>query len=54
MEHPDGGAGQELPLAQRLFDSPFLLLMAGVAIPYLVYGLWGLVELMRLPRAPLP
>ena len=43
-----------VPLGQRLYDRPFLLLVAGLAVMAIVYTLWGLVEIMTLPRASLP
>jgi hypothetical protein len=55
---PEEGAGQTqnspIPLGQRLFDSPFLLLIAGFLIMACVYTLWGLWEIMSLPQATLP
>jgi hypothetical protein len=43
-----------IPLGQRLFDSPFLLLTAGVLIMVALYTGWGLWEILTLPVAPLP
>ncbi len=37
-----------------MFDSPFLLLIAGFLIMACVYTLWGLWEIMSLPQATLP
>ena len=45
---------RDVPLGQRLFDKPFLLLAAGILVMLGFYTLWGLVELLRLPRATLP
>lgn len=45
---------RDAPLGQRLFDRPFLLLVAGIVVMIACYTLWGLVELIRLPRATLP
>ena len=42
------------PLGQRLFDSVFLLLGAGILVMVTFYTLWGLWEILTLPRAPLP
>lgn len=42
------------PLLQRLYDSPFLLLVAGIAVMVLFYTVWGLWEIVTLPQAPLP
>ncbi len=45
---------QEVPLGQRLFDRPFLLLAAGVIVMAAFYTLWGLYEVLSLPVATLP
>jgi hypothetical protein len=45
---------RDVPLGQRLYDKPFLLLVAGVLVMIAFYTLWGLAELIRLPKAPLP
>lgn len=42
------------PLGQRLYDSPFLLLIAGIVVMVLFYTGWGLWEVATLPPAPLP
>lgn len=47
-------AGDVPPLGQRLLDSPFLLLAAGLAVMFLFYTAWGLVEIYTLPTATLP
>jgi len=44
----------DIPLAQRLYDSPFLLLVAGLVIMLLVFTGWGLYEVLSLPQATLP
>ena len=55
----DGGgeaprSNESVPLGQRLYDRPFLLLVAGFAVMAIVYTLWGLVEILSLPQATLP
>jgi hypothetical protein len=45
---------RDVPLGQRLFDNPFLLLVAGILVMIGFYTLWGLVELLRMPTATLP
>jgi hypothetical protein len=45
---------EKIPLGQRIFDSPFLLLVAGIVVMFLFYTGWGLIELARLGDAPLP
>ncbi len=53
MAHPSPSE-RDVPLGQRLFDRPFLLLVAGIVVMAVFYTLWGLVELIRLPAATLP
>ena len=54
-EQPEKGrADAGVPLGQRLLDSPFLLLFAGVVIMVVFYTAWGLYEIMSLKPAPLP
>jgi hypothetical protein len=45
---------QPIPLGQRLLDRPFLLLVAGLIVMFGFYTLWGLYEILSLPKAPLP
>ncbi len=47
-------AGDEVPLGQRLFDRPFLLLAACLVVMFVFYTGWGLLELASLGDAPLP
>ena len=44
----------EIPLGQRLFDRPYLLLAAGLVVMFVFYTGWGLLELASLTYAPLP
>jgi hypothetical protein len=48
------GPSQPVPLGQRLLDSPFLLLLAGLVIMFIVYTGWGLMEILTLPKGLLP
>jgi hypothetical protein len=43
-----------IPLGQRLFERPFLLLVVGLVVMLGFYTIWGLVEVMMLPEATLP
>jgi hypothetical protein len=53
--HPPGDERtEEIPLGQRLFDSPFLLLIVGVVVMVVFYTGWGLWEIASLTPAPLP
>ena len=49
-----GRAPEQVPLGQRLFDNPFLLLVAGILVMVVFYTGWGLYEVMTLPRSTLP
>lgn len=51
---PTEGSNQKVPLGQRLLDSPFLLLIAGIVVMALFYTGWGIVEILSLTPAPLP
>ena len=54
MDEPLKTEVEEVPLGQRLFDRPFLLLLLGIVVMFGFYTIWGLVEIMLLPEAPLP
>jgi hypothetical protein len=45
---------EEIPLAQRLMDNPYLLLVAGIVVMVVLYTGWGLWEILSLTPAPLP
>jgi hypothetical protein len=45
---------QPEPLGQRLLNSPFLLLAAGIVVMVVFYTGWGLFEIMSLPTSKLP
>jgi hypothetical protein len=45
---------EPVPLGQRLLDRPFLLLVAGLVVMLAFYTLWGLYEILSLPKATLP
>lgn len=47
---PSGG-DEPIPLMQRVLDNPFLLLFLGVAVPALLYLIWGIVEIVQIPLA---
>jgi len=51
-EAPQGS--EEIPLGQRLFDSPYLLLVACLVVMFVFYTGWGLLEIASLTDAPLP
>ena len=39
------------PLAQRILDNPFILLFLGVAVPAVLYLIWGIMEIVSIPVA---
>jgi hypothetical protein len=43
-----------VPLGQRLYDRPFLLLGFGLVVMFVFYTIWGVIEVMMLPQATLP
>jgi hypothetical protein len=45
---------EPVPVGQRLFDRPFLLLAAGLFVMVLFYTGWGLVEIYRMAPGTLP
>lgn len=50
----EDGRPEEIPLGQKLYDSPFILLIAGILIMFICFTGWGLWEILSLPPAPLP
>jgi hypothetical protein len=48
------GPREPIPLGQRLLDSPFLLLIAGMVVMFVFFTGWGLYEIASLAKAPLP
>ncbi len=42
---------EKIPFMQRVLDDPFLLLFLGVAIPTVLYTLWGVMEVASIPIA---
>ena len=50
--HDDPGA--PVPFGQRLYDSPIVLLILGLAVMFVFYTIWGMYEIMSLPQATLP
>lgn len=42
---------EPIPFMQRLLDNPFLLLFLGIALPTVLYIVWGVMEIVSLPIA---
>jgi hypothetical protein len=53
MEHPHDDQNAPVPWMQQLLDNPFLLLFLGVALPTVLYILWGVMEIATVPISPL-
>lgn len=47
-----GGADSEpIPFMQRLLDNHWLLLILGIAVPTVLYIIWGVMEVAQIPLA---
>ena len=42
---------EPVPAMQQLLDNPFLLLFIGVAMPTVLYVIWGVMEIVGIPIA---
>ena len=40
-----------VPAMQQILDNPFLLLFLGIAMPTVLYIVWGVMEIVSLPIA---
>ena len=45
---------EDVPFWQKIYDRPFILLLAGLVVMFGFYTLWGIYEVMSLPAATLP
>jgi hypothetical protein len=53
-QQPNVQGNEEIPLGQRLFERPFLLLAFGLLVMFVFFTIWGMMEIMSLGPAPLP
>jgi hypothetical protein len=44
---------EKVPAMQALLENPFLLLFIGVAVPTVIYTVWGIMEIVGIPLSPL-
>ncbi len=44
----------EIPRGQKLYDNPWILLVAGLVVMFVFYTIWGMYEVLSLPQAKLP
>jgi hypothetical protein len=42
---------ERIPAMQHLLDNPFLLLFLGIAVPTVLYIVWGVMEIVNIPIA---
>lgn len=38
-----------IPIMQQILDNPFLLLFLGIAMPTVLYIVWGVMEIVTIP-----
>ena len=48
---PDLPEDEPVPAMQQLLDNPFLLLFIGIAMPTVLYIVWGVMEIVGIPVA---
>jgi hypothetical protein len=44
---------ERIPAFQQMLDNPFLLLFLGIALPTVLYTVWGIMEILSIPISPL-
>ena len=53
--NPTGISAEEMdegiPGMQQILDNPFLLLFLGIALPTVLYIVWGVMEIITIPVA---
>ena len=42
---------EPVPVMQQVLDNPFLLLFLGIAMPTVLYIVWGVMEILSIPIA---
>ena len=50
---PANKTEERVPALQQMLDNPFLLLFLGVALPTVLYIVWGVMEIVTVPITPL-
>jgi len=50
VDNPDDES-ERIPAMQSLLDNHFLLLFIGVAVPAVLYTIWGVMEIVQIPVA---
>lgn len=49
----DAPEEERIPPMQQLLDNPFALLFIGIALPTVLYIVWGVMEILSVPISPL-
>jgi hypothetical protein len=49
----DAADDGHIPAFQQILENPFLLLFLGVALPTVLYIVWGVMEIVTIPISPL-
>ena len=49
----DNDEEERIPAFQQILENPFLLLFLGVAMPTVLYIVWGVMEIVGIPISPL-
>jgi hypothetical protein len=44
---------ERIPAWQHMLENPFLLLFLGIAVPTVIYTVWGVMEILSIPISPL-
>lgn len=42
-----------VPTGQVVYDNIYLLLVLGIVVPTIIYTVWGLIEIMQVPKLPI-
>lgn len=51
-QNVDELSDEPIPVLQQLLDNPFALLFLGIAMPTVLYIVWGVMEIVSIPVAP--
>ena len=47
----EAATDEDVPVMQQILENPFLLLFLGVAVPTVIYIVWGVMEIAGIPIA---
>ncbi len=53
VQKPQNDEDEPIPAIQQFLENPFLLLFLGIALPTVLYTLWGVMEIVGIPISPL-